>query len=75
MCNTGSQIKFQTLMLRSGVSDYSDAYILVTGIITNEGAGADDAAKQADKKNKGAIFKDCAPFIDCISKIKKYSNR
>ena len=27
--NTNSKIKFQTLMLRSSLCDYSDAYILV----------------------------------------------
>ena len=48
---------------------YSDAYILVSGTITITGAGADDAAKQLDERNKGFIFKKRAPFTDCISKI------
>ena len=26
-------------------------------------------AKRLDKRNKGVIFKNCAPFIDYISKI------
>ena len=45
MYNTNSQIKFKTLMLRSSLCDYSDAYILVCGTITITGAGGGDAAK------------------------------
>ena len=48
---------------------YSDAYILVSGTITITGAGADDAAKRLDERNKVVIFKNCAPFFDCISEI------
>ena len=33
------------------------------------GAGADDAAKQLDKGNRGVIFENSAPFTDCASKI------
>ena len=53
-------------MFRSSLCDYSDAYILVSGTITITGAGADDEAKRSDERNKGVIFKNCAPFIDCI---------
>ena len=56
-------------MLRSNICDHADAYILVKGTITITGAGADDAAKQLDKRNKGVIFKNCAPFTKCISRI------
>ena len=35
-------------MLRSSLCDYSDAYILVSGTITINGAGNDDAARQLD---------------------------
>ena len=73
LCGTyifNNQIKFKTLMLTSSLCDYTDVYILVKGIIAITGAGADDAAKQLDKKNKGVIFKNCAPFTDCISEIK-----
>ena len=56
-------------MLRSSLCDYSDTYILVSGTITITGAGADDAAKRLDERNKGVIFKNCAPFTDCISEI------
>ena len=56
-------------MLRSSLCDYGDAYILVKGKITITGAGADAAARQADERDKGVIFKNCAPFTNCISKI------
>ena len=49
-------------MLRSILYDYSDAYILVSGTITIAAAGVDNAA------NKRVIFKNCAPFTDCINK-------
>ena len=66
---TGSDIKFKTTMLKSSLCDYADAYILVKGTITITGAGNDAAARQADERNKGVIFKNCAPFTKCISKI------
>ena len=59
---TGSDIRFKTTMLRSNLCDYADAYVLVKGTITITGAGNDDAAKQLDERNKGVIFKNCAPF-------------
>ena len=67
--NVNSQIKFKTTMLKSSLCDYTDAYIVVKGTITIAGAGADAAARQADERNKGVIFKNCAPFINCISEI------
>ena len=65
----GSDIKFKTTMLRSNLCDYADAYILVKRTITITGAGDDDAAKRQDEINKGAMFKNCAPFTTCISRI------
>ena len=56
-------------MLKSSLCDYSDAYILVKGTITINGRGADAAAGQADERDKGVAFKNCAPFINCISEI------
>ena len=56
-------------MLKSSLCDYSDAYSLVKGTITIAGAGDDAAARQADEIDKGVIFKNCAPFTNCISKI------
>ena len=67
--NVNSQIKFKTTMLKSSLCDYSDAYILVKGTITIIRAGADAAATQADERDKGVVFKNCAPFTNCISEI------
>ena len=67
--NVNSQIKFKTTMLKSSLCDYSDAYILVKGRITITRAGADAAARQADERDKGVAFKNCAPFTNCISEI------
>ena len=58
-------------MLKSSLCDYGDAYILVKGIITIAGAGDDAAARQADERDKGGAFKNCAPFTNCISEINK----
>ena len=67
--NVNSQIKFKTTMLKSSLCDYSDAYILVKGKMTIAGVGDDAAARQADERSKGVVFKNCAPFIKCISEI------
>ena len=67
--NVNSQIKFKTIMLKSSLCDYSDAYILVKGTITITGAGNDAAARQADERDKVVIFKNCDPFTNCISEI------
>ena len=56
-------------MLKSSLCDYSDVYILVKETITITGAGADVAARQADERDKGVAFKNCAPFTNCISEI------
>ena len=56
-------------MLKSSLCDYSDAYIHVKGKITITGARDNEAARHADERNKGVAFKNCAPFIICISKI------
>ena len=66
---TSNNIKFKTTMLRSNLRDYSDAYILINGRITINGAGDDGAARQADERYNGVIFKSCAPFTKCISRI------
>ena len=50
-------------MLRSDLCDYSDAYIVVKGTITLDGAA------NANKRNKGTAFENNAAFISCISKI------
>ena len=51
-------------MLRSNLSDYADAYILVKGTIKNTGAGNDDSANQLNERNKGVIFKNCAHLLN-----------
>ena len=66
---TSNDIKFKTTMLRSNLCDYADAYILVKGTIRITGAGDDAAARQADERDKGAIFKNCAPLTKCTSRI------
>ena len=66
---TGNSIKFKTTILRSNLCDYADAYILVKGTITITGAGDDAAARQADERDKGVTFKNCAPFTKCINRI------
>ena len=54
-------------MLKSSLCDYSDAYILVKGTITVNNTAAQGAA--ANNTNKKVIFKNCAPFTNCISEI------
>ena len=56
-------------MLKSDLCDYVDTCIFVKGTITITGAGHDAAARQLDERNKGVIFKNCATFNECISRI------
>ena len=65
--NVNSQIKFKTTMLKSSLCDYSDAYILVEGAITVNNTA--DADADANNTNTKVIFKNCAPFTNCISEI------
>ena len=57
-------------MLMSSLCDYNDAYILVkvTKITTVGPADATDQ-KEIDERDKEVLFKNCAPFTDCIDKI------
>ena len=65
--NDNKSIRFETPMLRSGLCDYADGYILVNGAITvTANAGANNIR---DKKNRPLILKSNAPFISCITKI------
>ena len=66
---TGNNIKFKTTMLRSNLCDYAGAYILVKGTITVAGPRNNDAARQANERDKGVTFKNCTPFIKCINRI------
>ena len=61
------QIRFKTSMLRSSLCDYGDAYKLLKGNITVNNTAAKSAAMT--NTNKKVIFKNCAPFTNCISKI------
>ena len=61
--NVNKEIRIKTLMLRSDLCDFNDAYIVVKGDITLEGD------TDANKRNKIPAFKNNAPFINCISKI------
>ena len=54
-------------MIRSSLCDYSDACILVKGTITVPNTAAAGAA--VNNTNKKVIFKNCAPFTDCIAEI------
>ena len=65
--NVYSQIKFKTTMLKSNLCDYSDAYVLVKGTISVNNTAAQGAG--ANNINKEVIFKNCAPFSNCISEI------
>ena len=49
----GTTIKFETKVIKLHLSDYSDAYILVTGNIQNKPA------------NSVVAYKNCAPFRTC----------
>ena len=62
--DTNSQIKFKTSMLRSSLWDYSDAFILVSGTITVAALAAGGG-----NNNIQVVFKNCAPFTDCIGEI------
>ena len=52
-------------MLRSGLCDYSDAYILVTGTLTV----AEVVAGRNNNKNMQEVSKNSPPFTDCINEI------
>ena len=54
-------------MLRSSLYDYSDAYILAKENLTVNNPAVADA--NGNNTNKKVIFKNCAPFTNCISEI------
>ena len=59
-------------MLRSSLCHYDilmHTYILVKGTITITEARDDAAARRANERDKCVIFKNCTPFIKCISEI------
>ena len=84
--NPNKEIRIKTLMLRSNLCDFSNAYIVVKGSITvakktftagdiKEPNNTPDNVTATDNANNSAfgekklVFKNSAPFINCISKI------
>ena len=63
--NKDSRIKFKTSMIKSILCQYSGAYILFKGTLSIEAQAGDNP----NNGNKELVFKNCAPFTDCISKI------
>ena len=64
--NTNSQNKFETSVLRSSLCDYTHEYMLVSGTITVPNT----TASGTDQNNaKNIIIKNCALFINSISKM------
>ena len=63
--NEDNQIRFKTSMLRSGLCDYRDTYILVKRTIIV----AEVIAAAPNNVNKKVIIKNCVPFTNCISRI------
>ena len=61
--NENKSIRFKTPMLRSDLCNYSDAYILVNGIITVAGN------QPRDRQNRPLILKNNAQFVSCITRI------
>ena len=51
-------------MIKSSLCDYTDAYILVSGTIT-----VAELAAGGGNNDIQVVFKNCAPFTDCISEI------
>ena len=60
--NVNKEIRIKTPMLRSDLCDFSDAYIVVKGDITVTNP-------HNAKRNKAVVFKNNAPFTNCITKI------
>ena len=64
--NENKSIRFKTPMLRSGLCDYSDAYILVKSTVTVTAPGANNGVNNIrDKRNRPLN----APFVSCITRI------
>ena len=62
-----NQKESMIIVIKSKISDYSDAYVLVKGTITVPNTAAGGAA--VNNNNKKVMFKHCAPFTDCITEI------
>ena len=62
-----SNIRFKTTTVKSSLCNYSNVYILVNRTITVPNTAAAVAA--VNNTNEKVIFKNCAPFTDCITEI------
>ena len=67
--NTNNQIKFKTSMWRTGLCDYSEAYIFIKGTIIITRAENYNAGIRLDGRRKGVIIKIFSPFKECIGEI------
>ena len=65
--NTNSHIKFKTSLLKLRLCDYGDVYVLVKGTISIE--PVPPLVTNPNNNDKEVIFRNCAPFIDCINEI------
>ena len=66
MYNVSNQVKFNNSVIRSNLSDYSDACIHGEGAINVPNTGI---APALNNRNKQLIFKNCSPFVTCIREI------
>ena len=55
-------------MIRSSLCNYSDGHILAKGTITVQ-TGQPQLQTLLTETKKKVIFKNCAPFADCINEI------
>ena len=62
-----SDNKIKTSMIRSNLCDYSDAYIQVKATITVPNTAV--AAALVINTNQKVIFKNCAPFTNCMGEV------
>ena len=71
-------VKLILRLVKSSLFDRSDAYVIVKEIIIIYGnagplAGRTEVqiqkARENNEGNEGIIFKSCAPFSECISRI------
>ena len=65
--NTNSPIKLKNSQIKLRFCDYNDVYIHASGAISLGDISTVGAA--ANNTIKEVIFKECAPFTDCINKI------
>ena len=62
-----NNIKFKKSMIRPNLCDYNDAYIFVKETVAVPNSAAEGAA--VNDTNKEVVFKYCAPFPNCTTKM------